>query len=67
MKKNIGKKDRLIRLIAGIVLLFIAYFISNWFGVLIGLIGVFCIFQAAVSWCVVYQYLGKNTCDIRKK
>lgn len=61
MKKNIGTFDRLLRLGLGIVFLGLAYWFSSW---ILLAVAIFCIYQAAASWCVLYQILGKNTCSI---
>ena len=62
MKKNIGKNDRILRLCIGIVLLVIAFFMTGWGATIIALGGLFCLFEAATSWCALYQILGKNSC-----
>ena len=59
MKKNIGKPDRISRLIIGIALLGWAYWKMSWILLLLGL---FTLFEAYMSWCIVYQILGKNSC-----
>jgi hypothetical protein len=60
MKKNINKKDRLVRLALGVFFLILAM-LTNWNPILL-LISGFCIFQSVFSWCFVYQAMGKNTC-----
>lgn len=60
--KNIGKNDRLIRLLIGLALLFWAI-TTSWSPILIFFSG-FAIFEAAFSWCGIYAALGKNTCPI---
>lgn len=62
MVKNMNKKDRLIRLIAGIVFLLIEIF-TTWNMGWIFISGVL-VFQAVFSWCFVYQAIGKNTCPV---
>jgi uncharacterized membrane protein HdeD (DUF308 family) len=67
MKKNIGTKDRIARLILGIILIILAFFTANIsIKILLSVIAIVAIFQAAVSWCVLYSLLGKNTCPISK-
>ncbi len=58
--KNINKKDRLIRAVLGIALLLIAI-TTTWNPILLFLSG-FMIFQSVFPWCIVYQFMGKNTC-----
>jgi hypothetical protein len=59
MKKNIGKPDRLLRLIVGILLLGCAYWKMSWILLVLAL---FTLFEALMSWCILYQILGKNSC-----
>jgi hypothetical protein len=59
MKKNIGKPDRILRLIVGLILLALAYWNMSW---ILLLAGIFTLFEALMSWCILYQILGKNSC-----
>ena len=61
-KKNIGKWDRLIRLTAGLGCLIYSYW-NPWMVIP----GVFAIYEAFSSWCVLYQFLGINTCPLKRK
>ncbi len=70
MIRNVGSTDRLVRLIAGIVLLIIAVpslagmaFIGlgGW-AWLIGLIGVGLLASALLNFCPAYTLIGVNTC-----
>lgn len=62
MRKNIGTKDRLLRLAIAIVLLALAYWKGSW---LLLAAGLFTLFESAFSWCVLYQILGKSSCRIK--
>ena len=62
MKPNIGTKDRIIRLVIGVVLISLALIYKSAFMTLGGL---FSIYEAFSSWCVFYQILGRNTCSIK--
>ncbi len=67
MIKNIGTKDRVARLVIGIVSLAGAYVMRPVFvQVILVAFGLFCIFQATFSWCAWYALLGKNTCPVDK-
>ena len=59
MRKNIGIHDRILRLIVGIFLLGLAYWVESWILLILGL---FSLFEALMSWCIIYQILGKNSC-----
>jgi hypothetical protein len=59
MKPNIGRNDRILRLISGVLTCFLGIYFSSGFLVIAGL---FTLFEALSSWCVFYQIIGKNTC-----
>lgn len=61
MKKNIGAKDRLIRLAIALLLFAYAYWQKSY--IALGA-GIFTLLESAFSWCVFYQLIGKNTCPI---
>lgn len=60
--KNLGTKDRLFRGILGLILLILGLTSSN--PVLI-LTGLFSLYEAFSSWCVLYALLNKNTCPLK--
>ncbi len=60
--KNIGKKDRIARVIIGVVLLVLAYNANLDPGALF--FAGFAFFEAAFSWCGLYALMGRNTCPI---
>lgn len=63
MKKNIGTKDRLFRLTIALCLFILAWWIQSW--IVLGL-ALFTLYEAAASWCIWYQLIGKNTCPLKK-
>jgi hypothetical protein len=67
MTKNIGTKDRLIRLAIAIAC-FVGAYVARVavFQLLLVAFGLFCVFQATFSWCAWYALLGRNTCPIQK-
>lgn len=64
MKKNINAKDRIIRLIIAFILLGCAAWKNS---LLLLLFGVFTLLEAVFSWCIVYRFLGINSCKIPRK
>jgi hypothetical protein len=66
MQKNLDLKGRLIRAFLGILLLTFAWWASSVIALLAAL---FTFYEAAASWCVVYQILGINHCptSVNKK
>ncbi len=66
MTKNIGTADRILRFIMGLILVGLIIFVVNTLvvKVILGIIAAFCFFQALMSWCALYQLMGKNTCPM---
>lgn len=66
IKKNIGVKDRVIRLVAGIMLFIAISFIENhyiqWF---LFLLAGITFFEVLIGHCFIYGLLGKNTCPVK--
>lgn len=50
MKCNVGKTDRLLRIIIGLVILVLGYIYSNWWG----LIGLIPLLTGLFRWCPAY-------------
>ncbi|HHL73363.1 MAG TPA: DUF2892 domain-containing protein [Bacteroidetes bacterium] len=57
MKKNVGSTDRMIRLIAGVILLGAGYYYQNWWGAL----GLIPLLTGLLNWCPGYNLFGINT------
>ena len=57
MKSNMGKVDRIIRFIIGLVIIIWGIAAGSWWG-LIGLIPLLTVF---VNWCPLYTLLGIST------
>jgi hypothetical protein len=57
MKRDVGTVDRIIRVTAGLFLLFLA--VSN--GLLWGYLGIIPIITGMVGWCPLYSLLGIST------
>jgi hypothetical protein len=63
MKCNVGKTDRVIRVLIGLALLIGGiYFGSGW-----GAIGLVPLLTAAIGWCPLYAPFGLSTCSIENK
>ena len=61
MKQNIGKTDKIIRVIAGVALLSLLFLLegsARW----LGLIGIVPLATAAMGFCPLYPIVGMNTC-----
>ena len=58
MKCNVGKTDRIIRVLLGLVLVGLGVYFNSWWGA----IGVIPLLTAAISWCPLYAPFGLSTC-----
>ena len=68
MKKNLGKADKVIRLLlaAGIIALYFTHVITGILGtVLLVLAGIF-VFTSLVNFCPLYRICGMSTCPVKK-
>jgi len=64
MKTNEGNIDRILRIVAGLVL--IALTLTGTIGVW-GWIGVVPVITGAIGWCPAYTLLGISTCPMKSK
>ncbi|WP_319823061.1 YgaP family membrane protein [Mangrovitalea sediminis] len=58
MKCNVGKTDRTLRVVVGIVIVAAGVYFQSWWGA----IGVIPIFTGATGWCPAYLPFGISTC-----
>jgi len=58
MKCNVGKTDRIIRLILGVGIIAAGVYFQSWWGA----IGLIPIFTAAIGWCPIYVPFGISSC-----
>jgi len=66
MKANVGNADRVIRIVAGILILSAVFLLegnARW----IGLIGIVPLATGLIRWCPAYSLLGMNTCGTGSK
>lgn len=57
MKLNVGKTDKIIRLLLGVVIGLLGIFFKSWWG----LIAIIPVFTALINWCPLYWILGLKT------
>ena len=57
MKRNIGKTDRIIRVLIGLIVIAVGAYFKSWWGA----IGLLPIFTAASGWCGLYALFGIST------
>lgn len=61
MVKNIGSLDRLLRFVTALALFVYAFYFHSWVALFFAL---FTLYEVFASWCIIYQLLGKNTCQL---
>ncbi len=61
MKCNIGKTDRIIRALIGLIVIAVGVYLKSWWGA----IGLVPLFTAATGWCGLYTLFGMSTCKAR--
>ena len=59
MKCNVGKTDRIIRVVLGLVLIALGIYFNSWWGA----IGVIPLATAAIGWCPLYLPFGWSSCS----
>ncbi len=62
MVANVGTTDRMVRVVVGLALLSLLYFLTgpaHW----LGLIGLVMLVTGTFSYCPAYRLLGVSTCD----
>lgn len=57
MKANVGKADKVIRIVLGVAIIAAGIYFKSWWGA----IGIIPILTAAISWCPLYTPLGIKT------
>ncbi len=69
MKKNMGRADRIIRLLlaAIIVILFFTDVITGTLGIVLLVIAGIFVLTSFVSFCPLYAPFGLSTCAVKKK
>ncbi len=58
MDCNIGKIDRIIRIVIGVALLLLAFQLQN---ILLGIVGLIVLVTGVIKFCLLYKLLGINT------
>jgi len=63
MQRNVGTADRTVRIVLGLAVLSLLYFLQPPMNYL-GLIGLVPLLTALTGWCPLYRLLGVNTCRV---
>lgn len=63
MKCNVGGTDRMIRIVAGVVIILLGFYFQSWWGA----VGIVPILTGTFRWCPAYIPFGFSTCEADKK
>jgi Protein of unknown function (DUF2892) len=68
MKKNIGSTDKIIRIVAAIVIavLYFTKTITGTASIVLGIVASILLLTSLINFCPLYAILGTNTCKIKK-
>ncbi|MBW2608925.1 MAG: DUF2892 domain-containing protein [Deltaproteobacteria bacterium] len=61
MKCNVGKTDRIVRVLIGLIVIAVGAYFKSWWGA----IGLLPIITAALGWCPPYALFGISTCKTK--
>ena len=68
MKKNVGKMDKIIRLIVAAIIVVIlgtkTVAIGSTLGIVLAIVAVIFTFTALANWCAIYALIGASTCPV---
>jgi hypothetical protein len=62
MKTNVGSADRALRVMAGLIVIFIGIDLKSWWGI----VGLLPLATAVIGWCPAYLPFGISTCKTKK-
>lgn len=63
MERNVGPEDRVVRVVVGVGLLVLLYFVpmSQWAQILVGIAAAVLILTGLIARCLLYKMLGIDT------
>lgn len=69
MKKNMGDADKIIRIVAAVVIsvLYLSNIITGTVAIIAGIIAVIFVLTSFISFCPLYVLLGINTCKRKQR
>ena len=61
MKNNVGRADKIIRIVVGLIIIVLGFVYSSWWG----LIGLIPLITGLAGWCPLYLPFGISTCKVK--
>ncbi len=62
MKLNVGKIDRISRVLLGLIIIAVGIYFKSWWGI----IGIIPLVTAAIGWCPLYALFGLSSCSTKR-
>jgi len=62
MSNNVGKADRSVRIVFGLIVLLLGFYFQSWWG----LIGLIPILTSVIGWCPAYSIFGISSCKVKQ-
>ena len=66
MTCNLGKTDRVLRVISGMLLIGLGFYLAGNIGIVIGVIGAIPLLTGLVGYCPAYTLFKIDTCNTKK-
>ena len=63
MKCNVCGTDRMIRIVAGVIIILLGFYFKSWWGA----VGIVPILTGTLRWCPAYIPFGFSTCEQDRK
>ena len=63
MKCNVGKTDKMFRIILGVIVILAGVYFQSWWGA----VGIVPVVTGFIRWCPAYLPFGFSTCGDEKK
>lgn len=65
MTKNVGKTDKIVRIVLAVILAALDFFevVGGGFSWVLSVVAIVLLVTALVNFCPLYTLLGKNTCE----
>lgn len=63
MKQNVGKTDKIIRIVLGLTIAAAGIYFKSWWGI----VALVPLLTALTGFCPLYRFLGINTCKTKIK
>lgn len=69
MKKNVGTTDRVVRIVAAIIIavMYFTHIIDGTLAIVLGAVAIILLATSFISFCPLYKILGINSCKIKSE